>query len=479
VEIAERRRAMANSEQQRIGISWFNLRAATVGPALAIMFVLTVLATQAAQAQTFNVLHNFTGGADGANPLAGLTMDKAGNLYGTAFDGGNTNNGAVFKLISKGSGWVFNPLYDFAGGSDASGPAVGVIVGPNGSLYGTTTGGGAPACQFRQSSGFIDCGTVFAVKPQVTACTSALCFWADAVLYGFSGGADGGFPGGELVVDDAGDLYGMATLGGQIGGSCLTYGCGTIYKLTLSKGVWTESTIYTFSGGNDGVWPSGGLVIGPDGNLYGTTEAGGGGPCETGPPPDVDGCGTVFQLTPSGSGWTEKVLYSFQGGSDGQTPAAGLIFDGAGNLYGTTYFGDNNNNAGTVFELTPSNGNWIYTLVYTLGGSDTGGSGCAGNGGPAADLVMDRAGNLYGTMDTYGAYGYGAVFKLTPSNDSWVYQSLHDFTGGSDGGYSCSNLVFDTNGNLYGTTFAGGTTELNCAKRVGYECGVVFKITPN
>jgi uncharacterized repeat protein (TIGR03803 family) len=176
--------------------------------------------------------------------------------------------------------------------------------------------------------------------------------------------------------------------------------------------------------------------------------------------------GTVFQLTLSMSGWTENVLYSFQGGSDGSLPDGGLLFDQSGNLYGTTSdYGSGG--GGTAFELTPSNGSWTLNAVY--GFSGTSGNGC----GPKGALLMDGAGSLYGTTYCDGANNAGSVFKLTYSGGSWTYTSLYDFIGGSDGGYPISNVVSDANGNLYGTTSAGGT-----GSACSGGCGVVWEITP-
>ena len=170
------------------------------------------------------------------------------------------------------------------------------------------------------------------------------------------------------------------------------------------------------------------------------------------------GQGTVFELSPSGSGWTEQVLYNFQGGSDGSFPTGGLIFDQSGNLYGSTNEGGSGG-GGTVFELTPSGGGWTYNLLYSF----TGNTGC----GPFANLGLDGAGNVYGTTLCDGANNAGNVFELTPSGGGWTYSSLHDFTNGSDGGYPYSNVTFDAAGNLYGT-----------ASRGGRGVGLVWEITP-
>jgi len=174
-------------------------------------------------------------------------------------------------------------------------------------------------------------------------------------------------------------------------------------------------------------------------------------------------------LTPSGSGWTETVLYSFTGGTDGANPYAGLIFDQAGNLYGATG-NAGADNGGTVFELTPSGGSWKFSLLYSF-------TGVHGQfaPGPIANLTFDSSGNLYGTTHGDGAFNFGSAFKLTPAGGSWNYTSLHDFTGGTDGGYPRSSILFDKNGNMYGTAAEGGTgNPTNC---VG-PCGVIFKITP-
>ena len=417
---------MSRSSQRRNWILRIDLLAA------AIVFALTVVVTQSVQAQTYSVLHTFTGGMDGATPEAGVTLDKAGNLYGTAANGGNTGSGAVFKIAHKGSGWTFSPLYNFAGGNDGATPTARVIFGPDGTLYGTTSDAGMEQGVF---------GTVFNLKPSPSACRTALCPWLETVLHRFTANNDGITPGyGDVVFDKAGNLYGTTMNGG-------TNDRGIVYELTPSGGSWTESILFNFGSGL-GVYPYNGVIFDNAGNLYGTTYE------------DEDGptvYGTVYQLTPSGSGWTENILHSFQEASDGAYPFGGVIFDQAGNLYGTTAY-SGPAGAGTIFQLRPSNGTWTLTVLHSFAGSD----------GPFGGLTMDAAGNLYGTTYADGANLFGSVFRLTPSGDGWTYTDIYDFTGGNDGGYPFGTVAFDANGNLYGTASTFGKN--------GY--GVVWEITP-
>jgi uncharacterized repeat protein (TIGR03803 family) len=389
----------------------------------ALTIVLMVAIGQAGQTQTLQVLHAFTGGQDGATPYAGVTMDGAGNLYGTASSGGSGGDGTVYQLKHKGSGWVFSPLYSFTGGSDGANPRARVIFGPDGTLYGTTFNGGSDGQ-----------GMVFRLRPFARACTAALCPWMETVLHQFAGSPDDGAnPGyGDLIFDDAANIFGTTYRGGAEGD-------GVIYVLMPAGSGWTESVLHNFGSGNGGTHPLSGLVLDNSGNVYGTTVQGG-----------LSGHGTVFQLARSGSGWTESLLYSFDNGSDGSFPVAGLIFDQAGNLYGATSDGGTGGQ-GTVFELTPANGGWTFSVLYSLV-APPGGFQC----GPWGTLVMDGEGNLYGTERCNGASNLGTVFKLTSSGGSWTYTSLHDFTGGNDGKYPYSNVVIDAKGNLYGTASAGG-----------------------
>ena len=425
-----------------------NLRAGSLRIVLVIVLGLTVIvATRIANAQTYTVIHNFMGGADGDEPNYGLTIDASRNLYGTTF-GGDSGQGTVFMLSPGNPAWTLTPLYGFSGLTDGAAPYAAVIFGPDGSLYGTTGFGGIPNPSCTTGGGFTGCGTVFNLTPSNGS-------WTETVLYDFLGGSDGALPyGARLIFDAAGNLYGTAFSGGS--GNCpgSPGGCGVVYKLTASNGSWSYKVLYSFAGGpSDGASPQAGVIFDQAGNLYGTTEFGG-----------AYGYGTVYELTPSGSGWTENVLYSFQNtkqSQDGGQPFGGLVFDPLGNLYGATTIGGVGG-GGTVFELTPSGAGWSFRTLYGF-------ASAPGHlaGGPTASLVFDNGGNLYGATAGDGAYGKGAVFKLAlSSNGTWTYTSLHDFTSGDDGRTPRSNLVFDKYGNLYGTAFGGMT---------GF--GVVFEIT--
>jgi len=436
---------MASEEQTADPILNFNSRTASLALVLAVLVTTGILGVPAAPAQTYTILHNFSGG-DGANPYAGLTMDRAGNLYGTTEYGGthicfqteNLGCGTVFKLTHGGSGWVFSELYDFTGGTDEGYPQARVVFGPDGTLYGTTGNGGL--------GGAGGPGTVFNLRPPARPCKSVSCPWTETVLFAFSVDA-GWIPLGDLAFDAAGDIYGTTEVGGK-------YQNGVVYELTGSGGVWTENVLWNFTGGVDGGQPTSGVIFDRAGNLYGTV-----------PTNNYQGntLGLVYELVPSGTGWTEKALYYFQGSDDGAYPYAGLLFDAAGNLYGAAR-NEGANNGGTAFRLTPVEGNWSLATLYGFAEG-------RGYWGPVQALAMDSAGNLYGATSTDGAYGHGAVFKLTPSNGGWVYTSLHDF--GGDGYFPNGNLAVDASGNIYGTTYSGGN--YGCG---GDGCGVVFEITP-
>jgi uncharacterized repeat protein (TIGR03803 family) len=421
-----------------------------------LLLVVGFLLIGVAQAQTFNAIYSFTGGQDGGNPHAGLTIDRAGNLYGTAINGGIQDCGSgygcgtVFQVKHRASGWVFNLLYSFSDGMDGAYPEARVVFGPDGSLYGTT-----PILPR-----FGEFGAVFNLKPQPTRCQTSLCGWNEKTLHTFNFLEQGSMPVAEVAFDQGGNLYGT-TLEGGLGINFPHEGNGVVFQLTPSGGSWTYSDIYKFipNPGDTGGGPTAGVIFDNAGNLYGP-DAGGG----------VNGMGTIYELTPSESGWTETTLYTFPGEHGESFPAGGLIFDSSGNLYGTTSNGGVGG-GGTVFELIPSNGSWTLTTLYSFSGS-----GC----GPEAALVLDGAGNLYGTTFCNGAHGFGNVFKLTPTpTPPWTFTSLHDFENGSDGAFPMSNVVIDSDGNLFGTTVGGGLiNNPHCHAQGGYHCGVVWEFTP-
>jgi uncharacterized repeat protein (TIGR03803 family) len=340
--------------------------------------------------------------------------------------GGNCSNrnphgcGTVFKLSHKTSGWVLTPIYTFIG-PDGANPQARVIIGPDGTLYGTTTYGGD-----------YDEGTVFNLKPPSTVCKTVLCPWTETVLHSFQGNTDGKEPTfGDLLFDTAGNIYGTTPYGGQ-------GNRGTVYKLTRTNGGWTTSSVYLFQGGADGATPYGGLVFDQAGNLWGTTGLGG-----------TYNNGTIYELTPSGSGWTESVVYTFYGGSDGANPYAGLIVDQLGNFYGGTF--QENGGEMKVFELSPSSGGgWTYNVIHSF----------SYNQAMIGSLTMDAAGNLYGTS----FYDVPEVFELSPANGAWNLTA----SWGGMGDNPAGNVVLDSSGNLYTTAGNGGTNQV----------GLVFEITP-
>jgi uncharacterized repeat protein (TIGR03803 family) len=377
-----------------------------------------------APAQTFTVLHYFQDREDGGLPMAGLTMDRAGNFYGTTSRGGTRDGGTVFKMSRAGTGWVLATLHNFGGGNGLS-PDARVIFGLDGTLYGTTPFG-APGNQ----------GVVFNLRPPATFCHSVLCPWTGTVIDDFDG-TDGSWPGyGDLVFDSSGDTYGTTSQGGA-------FGLGVVFKLTHSSGGWSETVLYNFAGGEDGASPNSGVTFDGAGNLYGTATFGG-----------SNSYGTIYELSPSPSGWTETTLHSFQG-SDGEYPIGGVVLDFQGNLFGTTKSGGPPGSTGTVWQLTPSNGDWSLTTLH----------GFSGLNGPFDALTFDTTGNLYGTCAQCGVNGWGEVFKLTRSNGGWNYTDLHSFDL-FNGAAPFGGVTLDTSGNLYGTTSGGG------------QAGVVWEITP-
>jgi uncharacterized repeat protein (TIGR03803 family) len=363
-----------------------------------------------------------SGGTDGASPSASPILDSSGNLYGTTAYGGATHNGAVFKVTSTG-GETF--LYSFCptGGTtctaDGVSPTAGLVMDTKGNLYGAT-----------QTGGSYGNGTVYEISAA----------GQETLLYSFCPGGggctDGSYPYATLTIDNQGNLFGTSKFGGA-------YGFGTVFEITASR---QENVLYSFCPAvpcADGELPSTGLVMDAAGNLYGTTPNGG-----------AYQWGTVYEI--AATSHQQTVLYSFGATvSDGLTPSASLVLDKSGNLYGTTINGGANG-AGTVFEISKGK----ETLLWNFGSSSTDGSA------PQSALVLDSTGNMYGTTIFGGTLGQGTVFKVTPAGQESV---LYNFTGlGGDGAQPYSGLVMDSSGNLYGTTFKGGSS----------NGGSIFKLVP-
>lgn len=405
---------------------FFSLFKFSICKRLVAIFVLMLMVTASAAARE-KILHNFNFNAgDGSFPFGGLIADAAGNLYGTTTMGGAYSEGTVFELMpTPKGGWAEKVLYSFSSnGIDGTQPYSSLVFDKAGNLYGTTNSGGTYGV-----------GTVFELKP------TSRGSWKERILYNFSSTRDGQAPYGSLVFDSSGNLYGTTPDGGL-------YSHGIVFELTpTAKGQWTETILHDFNS-LDGNSPYAGVIIDASGNLYGTTNSGG-----------ANNEGAVFELSPQGDGqWNESVLYSFADqNSVGAFPYASLIFDTAGNLYGTVF--GTLNNSGSVFQLSPqAGGQWTATA---LGGSGNGYGG----------VVMDAAGNLYGTANG-GIDGWpiGWMFKLSPKpNGGWVEALLHDFSqNGRDGYNPLSNLILDKANNVYGVTYQGGTN----------DTGTVFEIVP-
>jgi len=371
---------------------------------------------------------------DGFNPQGGLVIDKHGNLYGTTrFGGGYTQNGCsfdggcgtVFRLSPKANGkWEESILYVFQGESDGQYPNDALAMDASGRLYGTTS---PPETN----------GNVFQLTPTQSGP------WTEATLYSFTGGADGSGPGGGLIFDKSGNLDGVTESGGSSTGCYSGEPCGTVFQLVPgANNQWSEKVLYSFNSA-DGQAPLGQLLLDQSGNLYGTTIYGG-----------SASLGTAFKLTPSSGSWSETVLWSFTGGADGQTPQFGVAAGTAGQLYGVNYPIYSTPGNGVIFELqSNAQGQWSETTLTSFADND--------GGLPQANLIADSSGNLYGVTSQGGSHGYGTVFKLTLSGSSWKETVLYNFpTGASGGTYSYanpSNLIFDASGNLYAETSYGGS----------------------
>jgi hypothetical protein len=452
------------------------------------LFVIVCVFASAATAEwKEQVLYSFQGGTDGAVPAGGVVFDQQGNFYGATGGGGSSSCpspgqcGTVFQLAppaKKGGSWTEAVLYVFKGhdNNDGATPEGGLIIDQAGNLYGTTGYGGGGPCVLLGTP--VGCGTVYELSPPAKRGDP----WTETVLYSFQGAKDGYVPSGDLVFDSAGNLYGATLFGGGYGTTCnpLYQYCGSVFKLSAPKtkgGKWTEKVLHGFKGVaagaqfGDGANPNGGLVLDNKGAIYGATYFGGNnqkGRCEGGV--GGTGCGIVFKLTPpsqKGGKWTETLLHRFDG-QDGSNSAAGVVFDGNGNLYGTTSGGPPNG-FGLVFELKKPSAkvhSWTETLLHLF--SD-------GNDGayPMAGLILDSWGNLYGTALGGGTHR-GVVFRLKPPKRGtfWPLTVLYNLAGPPDGDHPTVGLVFGGVGNLYSTTGWGGTGH-SCQG----GCGTVYEVS--
>ncbi|HXM60461.1 MAG TPA: choice-of-anchor tandem repeat GloVer-containing protein [Terriglobales bacterium] len=410
------------------------------------VLALAITATLSVQAQTFKVLHTFHGAPnDGAVPLGALVRVSNGDLYGTTNTGGSgctsESCGTAFKMDKNGNE-VWMHSFDIKNGGF---PDAGLIRDKAGNLFGTTVvGGDHTKCSLER------CGVVFKLNDEGNEVT----------LYNFKGEPDGGFPEARLVRDDEGNVYGTTYSGG------LHEEGGTIFKIDPEH---NEAVLYNFcslTNCSDGLTPYPGLIRDASGNLFGVAASGG----------ERQG-GVAYELDSKGN---ESTLYNF-GTVDGSGPASVLVEDSSGNLYGTTSFGGNveqcgGNGCGVVFKLSPmTGGGWSETVMYSFCALKN----CADGSEPmAGPLVLDAAGNIYGTTYSGGTTcntdGCGVVFKLDPAGKETV---LHAFTGGNDGAFPWAGVTLDRGGNLYGVASQAGDTKCYGGDHT-FGCGVVFKITP-
>jgi uncharacterized repeat protein (TIGR03803 family) len=403
------------------------------GPTYGSVFELT----PASGTWTLTTLHVFSGGSDGGFPYGELTLDQAGNIYGTAQEGGIGNNGLVFEFSpSAGGTSTEKVLYDFLAGNDGATPASKVTFDTAGNLYGTTGRGGGSRCNATGG-----CGTVFELSPTGGQ-------WTETILYSFPSKGGNGWGPQDLYFDNSGNIFGAAYYGPN------EICCGAVFELSFSSGHWSETNVFLFSSSDGAYEANNGLAFGPAGQIYGTTTLGG---------TDNDLNGAVYELTPVGSHWKLTTLYGFPT-TDGAYPYSGLAMDAAGNLYGTASQ-NGLNNFGMAYKLSPdANGSWAETDIYNF---TTGlAVGITAESNPSG-LTLDSSGNLYGTAEETGSKNYGSVFKLTPgAKGGYTEKDIFDMTGTTV--HPVAGLISDHSGNLYGTTLQGGT----------HGFGAVYQLTP-
>jgi hypothetical protein len=433
---------------------------------LSVALMHGVCAAQPGRAQTkkpsaaFRLLYGFTGGSDGYLPFGGLAFDSNGALYGTSFFGGTGSGscqagcGTVFQLLPTANGpWTQNTIHSFTGyPSDVSNSYAHVTFDSAGNLYGTAGDGGQNLC-FTDS-----CGGIFELS-------LANGVWKESVIYNFNKHT-GETPYSGVTLYK-GVLYGTTWFGPETKNDV---GSGTVFTLAEGNGAWKHKIIHSFVNGVDGYEPYADLVFDKKGNAYGSTPYGG-----------TSYSGDIFKLVHNGNGWTETLLYSFPSNYVSGAYPSTLVFDSSGNLYGVTSSGGTTTGqdcrtygCGTVFELKHGKTGWRQIILYEFAGGSDGYS-------PSAGLVFDNAGSLYGTTflggtgtcQFYQYPGCGTVFKLTRATDGkWHKTTLYNFAGGSDGEFpNDGNLILDDAGHLYGATLGGATYGSS-----GY--GTVYQITP-
>jgi uncharacterized repeat protein (TIGR03803 family) len=400
-----------------------------------------------AHAQTETTIYTFPGG----NSAAPLFFDGEGNLFGATNPTG-FGSGTVFQLSQTAGGWNATTLYTFGGFLSAAPVSTNLLMDAAGNLYGATDTGGTPSGNCSLAGG---CGAIFQLSPDGKG------GWTETTLYSFGlVSTDAAAPLGHMAMDVSGNLYGTTLYGGK-------YNVGTVFELSpQAGGGWTEKILHNFGQtGTSGGSPRGGVVLDPQGNLYGTTTYGGPaiGTCGS-------GCGTVFKLSYTAGKWKAQTLHIFHG-TDGAYPTAAISFDSAGNIYSTTNAGGKNS-VGVAFQLRPnSTGGWQFRLLHTFNGT-------WGGLDPESGVVLDVKGNLYGATREggkfqsacQGASGCGLVYELKPTlSGLFNFRVLHNFTGGSDGYLLDYPLTWDSSGNLFGTTELGSISGKN---------GAVFEITP-
>jgi len=407
----------------------------TMRAAFVVTAVMGAVCAQPALAAKQKNVYSFTAGNDGGFPRGGVIADDKGNFYGTTSSGGAGHAGVVYKLTHEADGsYTQSTLYSFTGGADGGNSQAGLLRDAKGHLYGTTYSGGASGQ-----------GVVFELIPPKKGSDT----WKQKVLWTFTGDADGGQPTGSLILDDAGNLYGTTDWGG-------TGVVGTVFKLSppaAGKKAWTQTVLYNFTGNADGGEPYGRMLLGADGNLYGTTAGYG-----------EFNYGNVFKLSANGNGgWDFSVMHAFEGGFDGEVPRDGLIQGPDGTLYGAT--AGFANSYGNVFSIQPDGSD--YKVLWAV----SGGQGFTGNG-PWRALSMDASGVLYGATYADGASANGEVFSLTPpkqGQQAWQAQVLYAFPGGTDGEMAYTDVLVGKNGTLYGTT-------TGVAGQSGFYPGTVWRI---